>query len=57
MESSDNDWILKYPRHVLSNNHETTEVWVTKRGRKLKKTKTVKLAPLITMGNEVVYKP
>ncbi len=55
--TDDDDWILEYPRSEVNIQGEE-EGWVpTKRGRKQKKTNPTKLAPLITMGKDVVYKP
>lgn len=57
-DTTDDDWILEYPRAEVNNQGNDEEGWVTaKRGRKQKKTNPTKLAPLITMGKDVVYKP
>lgn len=56
-DDSDEDWILYYPRSETEGNGDSAEECI--KGRRIHKgsTKSAKLAPLIAIGKEVVYKP
>ena len=54
-DSTDDDWVFEYPRNAMNN--QGKEERILRQSRRTKKTDPEKLAPLITMGKDLVYKP